>query len=183
MHGQRLDVSHFDNDEFAMDTSFRLHFETLIDSESGIIRVINYTGRGRLAPSAWGVLGDASRRHGTGMRSLVTFANDHFRDGAIIDEMQFPILGIDNTHQVGAVVWSSITGLVDQIYVSPEHRRTKMAKKVLHLASACHHTHGWGGHIHGDGRRTDLGEAFTSTMRRQHLIAPHSELSPPMDPQ
>lgn len=182
-HGKKISIQSFKDDPYENTHPYQLHYETSVDPPTGIITVSKNSARSAIAPPAWGVLGDASRKFGDGMRSLVLFHNDKFIDGTIINEMQFPTLGVDSSTQVAALIWSSKNGLIDQIYVSPEHRRYKTGKKIISFAGAVHHTFGWPGFMHGDGRRTDLGQSFANDVRRQHLVAPHSELSPPMDPQ
>lgn len=114
--------------------------------------------------------------------SLVAFADGRFADGTVIDESTFALLDVPNESQAGAFQWSRRTGLAAQLFVAPEHRRSKVAYKILFSAGAYHHARRWPGFIHADGRRTALGQRLAVDMPFKQRIAPHSELSPPMDP-
>ena len=158
-----------------------LVYDTSFDAHDHL-RVHRRNTSANNAPSSWFVMVDASRQHGEGMVSIVAFDTDHFPDGTIIDEMEFVMVDVVNERQTGALIWSRLDGLISQIYVAPEHRRSEIGRYILVAASALHHSHDWPGLIHADGRRTTLGQAFVSTYSMAHRAARHSELSPPMDP-
>lgn len=161
---------------------FNLHFETNVRPD-GVLVLTSNNARSAAGPHIWCVALDISRRFGDDTYSLVAFNDGRLPKDTIVDEMHFPTLGVDNSTQVAAVVWSTTNGLISQLYVNKEQRRNKLGKKISSLAGAYHYSRGWDGLMHSDGRRTALGEAYVGHMRRQYLIAPHSELNPPMDPE
>lgn len=133
------------------------------------------------APPMWFVLMDVAPAYGAGMVALSGFTTDHFPDGTIIDETEFVLLDVVSEEQVGAVVWSSSTGDVDQLYVDPRMRRRDVARQLTGAAGVVHQVHGWPGFVRATGRRTELGERFVRA--RTHVrYVPHTELSPSMDP-
>ena len=134
-------------------------------------------------PSMWFVRMDARAKMGDSIHAVVAFITDHFNDGVVIDEMEFVMLPVHNDDQVGAITWNRKSGEIDQIYVSPESRRHNIAQRLINAAAAVHHTHSWPGVMHANGRRTNLGERFALSWQNPLRIAPHTELSPPMDPQ
>lgn len=78
--------------------------------------------------------------------------------------------------------WWRNDAVVDQVYVSPDMRRSHLATHVIYAASAFHQLHGWPGRLHSDGRRTMLGEALVAEFRHPGRIAPLEKLLTPMDP-
>lgn len=135
------------------------------------------------APSTWFVAVDAARHFGDGRRAIVLFSSEHFASGTVIDEMEFVMLPVKNEEQIGTVIWSKSTGLITEIYVAPEHRRNDVGILALLGAAAYHHSFGWNGLLHNDGKRTLLGQQFALSIDLAQRIAPHAELSPPMDPE
>jgi hypothetical protein len=177
-HGERLDVVDPADDPW----SKRQPLQYRTEVNSGTVTIRDFAWRVPNIPDLWGVAVNVSRRFGDDMRSIVAFDSGIFSNLTVIDEMQFPTLGVDNSTQVAAVVWSARTGIVDQIYVGKDYRRTGIGKRVALLAGAYHYSRGWPGIIRGDGRRTALGQSFVQSVRRPHLIPEHTELNPPMDP-
>lgn len=57
-----------------------------------------------------------------------------------------------------------------------------VALKLLCTAGTVHHARRWPGAIRANGRRTAMGQDFVSNIPFAVRIAPHTELSPPMDP-
>jgi hypothetical protein len=57
-----------------------------------------------------------------------------------------------------------------------------VAGALLYTASAFHQAQGWPGKLHGDGRRTALGQALLGGIRHAHRASPLTETMPPMDP-
>ncbi|MEY3806410.1 MAG: hypothetical protein RIR69_1222, partial [Actinomycetota bacterium] len=53
--------------------------------------------------------------------------------------------------------------------------------RIINAAAAVHHCHGWSGFINANGKRTELGERLALSWRNPLRVAPHTELSPPMD--
>lgn len=179
--GEKLDVP----EGVGADPLARMHvlnYETRVDVNDARIVVVRHAPIAPESPSMWFVAVDVSKKMGDAMRSIVGFASDRFTDGTIIDEMQFVTLAVDNNTQVGAITWSRESGIIDQLYVSPAFRRRQVARRLLNAAAAYHHTFGWPGVLRADGRRTELGQAFARHIPRPQRVAPHTELSPPMDP-
>jgi hypothetical protein len=73
-------------------------------------------------------------------------------------------------------------GLVHQIFVAKDYRRMHLATILLYMAGAWHQANGWEGRIHGDGRRTELGEQLLATLNHPQRYAPLDQVMPPMDP-
>lgn len=113
--------------------------------------------------------------------NLVAYADDRMPQGTIITNIQFA--SMMNTHdgQVGAIRWYPDGGLIHQIYVAPERRRENIGSMLIYAAAALHVAHGWAGRLHGDGRRTDLGERFAAGIRHGQRVAALSQLQPGMD--
>lgn len=132
-------------------------------------------------PDLWFVRMDSSRQLGASMHAVVAFMTDHFRDGTIISDMEFVMLPVHNEDQIGAITWSRETGEVDELYVSPHLRRHNIARRLINAAAAVHQCHGWNGSINANGKRTELGQRLVMSWHNPLRIAPHTELSPPMD--
>lgn len=52
---------------------------------------------------------------------------------------------------------------------------------MLYVADAFHQANGWSGKIHGDGRRTALGQMLTAGLRHPNRAKQLTEEMPPMD--
>jgi len=181
LDGQRYDVmSDVDTDPLAQE--YETVWQTTIDA-AGHLCISGSETVAPDAPSTWFVAVDAARHFGDGRRAIVVFSSDHFASGTVIDEMEFVMLPVKNEDQIGTVIWSKSTGLITEIYVAPEHRRTDVGILALLGAAAYHHSFGWNGLLHNDGKRTLLGQQFALGIDFAHRIAPHAELSPPMDPE
>ena len=113
--------------------------------------------------------------------TLVAYADNRQPAGTIITNMQFA--SMMNTHdgQVGAIRWYHEGGRIHQVYVSPERRRENIGSMLIYAAAGFHQANAWPGRLHGDGRRTDLGERFVASLRHGQRIAPLSEPQPEMD--
>lgn len=114
--------------------------------------------------------------------NLVAFPTDHLPAGTVVDRYRFATMGVHNDQQAGAVRWYPGTGAVHQIFVAEPWRRKGTATRLLYTASAFHHANGWPGRLHGDGRRTELGERLVASLHHPHRVAPLTEQMPPMDP-
>jgi GNAT superfamily N-acetyltransferase len=114
--------------------------------------------------------------------NLVAFASDDFEPGAIVSKYAFATAGVHNDRQAGAVRWYPSSAIVHQIFVSPDWRRRSVGTVLLYTADAFHQANGWQGHLHSDGRRTDLGQQFIAGVRHPQRFAPLTETMPPMDP-
>jgi hypothetical protein len=101
--------------------------------------------------------------------------------GTVISAQRFPVLGVPNDAQVAAIRWYPHDGLIHQVYVRQDARRKSLGTLMIYAASALHQSHGWPGVIHGDGRRTDLGDKFVAGLRHPQRYQPLTETQPPMD--
>jgi hypothetical protein len=119
--------------------------------------------------------------------NLVAYSTDALRPesampaGTVVSTNRFPTLGVPNDTQVAAIRWYPANGLIHQVYVNPSARRQSLGTVMIYTASAVHQAHGWTGSLHGDGRRTEIGEQFVAGLRHPQRIAPLSEVQPPMD--
>jgi GNAT superfamily N-acetyltransferase len=151
------------------------------ESDRGILRVALEPWVAPSAPACWFVLVPEPRASPPAV-NLVAYADDRFPAGTVISNATFASARVPNDEQVAAVRWYPGTGLVHQIYVAPASRRNQVGTALLYTASAVHQAHGWQGHLHSDGRRTDIGQRFTAGLRHPGRIAPHTEVMPSMDP-
>ena len=114
--------------------------------------------------------------------NLVAFGGDRFPPGTIVSRYAFATAGVPNGEQAGAVRWYPSGGLVHQIFVAPEWRRRFVASTLLYTADAFHQANGWEGKLHGDGRRTALGQMFMAGLRHPNRAKQLTEEMPSMDP-
>ncbi|TWH71991.1 Acetyltransferase (GNAT) family protein [Modestobacter roseus] len=91
--------------------------------------------------------------------TLVAFSDDRFADGEVLDADQARQAGVSGEQQVAAVRWWTGSGLVHQVYVGPAFRRRGVAGKLVQAAAGAQAARGLP-LVHGDGRRTDLGEQW-----------------------
>jgi GNAT superfamily N-acetyltransferase len=111
------------------------------------------------APHLWCVLRATDPGAPGGDVDLVAFSTDHLADGALVGAAALERLDVGWANQVGAVRWSAATGVVGQVFVAPEHRRLRVAAKLLMVAAGVRVAHGWPS-LRSDGRLTDLGDAW-----------------------
>jgi GNAT superfamily N-acetyltransferase len=149
-------------------------------AERGLLTVHVPEHRAPGAPPLWFVQVDepGARPAAT---NLVAFPTDDLPPGTVVSRYTFATMGVRNDQQAGALRWYR-DGLVHQIYVAPDWRRRLVGTSMLHVAGAWHQANGWSGHIHGDGRRTVLGEQFLVATQQPNRFAPLRETMPPMDP-
>lgn len=115
--------------------------------------------------------------------NLVAFGGDRFAPGTIVSRYTFATAGVPNGEQAGAVRWYPRDGLVHQIFVAPSWRRRFVASMLLYTADAFHQAQEWPGRLHGDGRRTALGQLFAAGLRHPNRARALTEEMPPMDPE
>ncbi|MDH6181534.1 GNAT superfamily N-acetyltransferase [Microbacteriaceae bacterium SG_E_30_P1] len=132
-------------------------------------------------PPLWFVWVDEPRAS-PAATNLVAFSHERFVPGTIVSHFTFATAGVSNDDQVGAVRWYPDGGLVHQIFVKPEWRRWFVASALLFAADAFHQAKGWSGALHGDGRRTDLGQLFAAALRYPQRITALTDQMPSMDP-
>lgn len=120
--------------------------------------------------------------------NLVAYSVDALRAdlgvpaGTVVGANRFPLLGVPNDAQLAAIRWYPRDGLIHQVFVRPDHRRRSLGTVMIYAASAFHQAHAWPGRLHGDGRRTELGDKFVAGLRHPQRYAPLTDLQPPMDP-
>jgi GNAT superfamily N-acetyltransferase len=95
--------------------------------------------------------------------TLVAFSDARYPDGRLLGPDDARAAGITADGQVGAVRWWPASGLVHQIYVAPTHRRRGVANKLVRAAFGLQASRGLAP-LHGDGRRTDLGERWRQAL-------------------
>ena len=113
--------------------------------------------------------------------NLVAFGGDRFPAGTVVSHYTFATAGVPNGEQAGAVRWYPGGGQVHQVFVAPEWRRRNVASTLLYTADAFHQANGWTGKIHGDGRRTALGQMLLAGLMHPNRARQLTEEMPPMD--
>jgi GNAT superfamily N-acetyltransferase len=115
--------------------------------------------------------------------TLVAFSDARFADGTLLDGDQAREAGISASSQVAAVRWWTGTGLVHQVYVQPAVRRRGVGRCLVQAAFGLQAARGLPP-VHGDGRRTDLGEEWRRALPREIAgrMAPWSQRLAPMTP-
>ncbi|WP_133378993.1 GNAT family N-acetyltransferase [Klenkia marina] len=111
------------------------------------------------APHLWCVLRAAGPQAPGGDVDLVAFSTAHLDDGTLVGAATLEQLDVGWANQVGAVRWSAGTGVVGQVFVAPEHRRLRVAAKLLMVAAGVRVAQGWAS-LRSDGRLTDLGDTW-----------------------
>ncbi len=133
-------------------------------------------------PPLWFVSVPGRSSESVPIHNLVAFETSHVPPNTIIDDPEFLFLKVSNKEQVAAIQWGRDTGIVHQLYVQKDRRRSDVGTHLIYLASAYHQTHGWPGRLHSDGKRTVLGQEFAISLLHGQRIDRLSELAPPMDP-
>jgi GNAT superfamily N-acetyltransferase len=115
--------------------------------------------------------------------TLVAFSDDRYADGVLLGADQARAAGIDGGRQVAAVRWWTASGLVHQVYVGPAFRRRGVAGKLVLAAFGVQAARGLPP-VHGDGRRTELGEQWREGLPAAVAarMAPWREKVRPMTP-
>jgi GNAT superfamily N-acetyltransferase len=132
------------------------------------------------SPHLWFVLGPA----GTGDDvDLVAFSTTALADGRVVGTDDLAAAGVTWADQVAAVRWSPSSGLVSQVYVAPRARRRRVGTRVVVTADAVRVALGWAPLV-GDGRMTDLGDAWLSAQSGvwRARVPAGGERPPPMTP-
>ncbi len=134
------------------------------------------------APLLWGVVAPADGGREDEV-DLVAFSTTHAPDGALLDRRVFARTGLSWSNQVGALRWSTTTGILRQIYVSPAHRRRRVGSKLVAMAVGIRITMDWA-ELRSDGRLTDLGDAWASAAPEwtRRYGSPRTAHLPPMTP-
>jgi hypothetical protein len=115
--------------------------------------------------------------------TLVAFSDVRFPGGTVLDAEQARRAGVDGARQVGALRWWTHTGLVHQIYVAAERRRRGVGGTLARAAFGIQAVRGLPP-LHGDGRRTELGERWRDGLAPaiSARMAPLAVVLPPMTP-
>jgi GNAT superfamily N-acetyltransferase len=93
----------------------------------------------------------------------VAFPDPRYADGRLLAPPEGRAAGIGADGQVAALRWWPGSGLVHQVYVGPDHRRRGVAHKLVRAAFGLQAARGLPP-LHGDGRRTDLGERWRKAL-------------------
>jgi GNAT superfamily N-acetyltransferase len=112
--------------------------------------------------------------------NLVGFASADFPDGTFVDDVAATSAGITAADQVAALRWFPGSGQVHQIFVSPQWRRRRVAVKMHMAAELVRAARGWPA-IRGGEIRTELGEAYISSLGVSPRITPQVASAPAMD--
>ncbi len=150
------------------------------DAAKGLVRVDIGPRLLPAAPPLWFVHVDEPQSEPPATH-LVAFGTETFPAGTIIDRYTFATAGVPNGDQAGAVRWYPRDGLVHQVFVAPQWRRRFVASTLLYTADAFHQANGWPGKLHGDGRRTALGQLLLAGLRHPNRAKQLTEEMPPMD--
>ncbi len=115
--------------------------------------------------------------------TLLAFSDTRHAHGAVLTAAEAEAAGVRGDQQVAAVRWWTGSGLVHQLYVAPQHRRKGVATALVTAAFGVQAAHGRP-LLHGDGRRTDDGEAWRAGLPagQQHWFEPWSQRLPAMTP-
>jgi GNAT superfamily N-acetyltransferase len=136
------------------------------------------------APLLWYVeLAEPGTAEQPAATTLVAFSDLRFPGGTVLDAERARGAGVAGTRQVGALRWWPGTGLVHQLYVAAEHRRRGIGATLVRVGFGLQAVRGLPP-LHGDGRRTELGEEWRRALPDavSARMAPLSELMPPMTP-
>jgi len=120
---------------------------------------------------------------GPAANTLVAFSDPRYAEGTVLDAREAAAAGVSGAQQVAAIRWWPESGLVHQLYVVPAQRRRGLGRKIATAAFGVQLGHGLPD-LHGDGRRTELGEAWRASLPdgMAARMAPWSQVLPPMTP-
>lgn len=115
--------------------------------------------------------------------TLLAFSDARFPEGTVLTADQARAAGVASGHQVAALRWWTGSGLAHQVYVAPRHRRRGLALKLSMAAYGIQRVRGLPP-LHGDGRRTDDGEAWAGGLPAWAAwrLAPRTHALPSMTP-
>ncbi|WP_029431303.1 hypothetical protein [Blastococcus sp. URHD0036] len=116
-------------------------------------------------------------------RTLVAFSDSRYAEGTVLIAAEARAAGVDGGRQVAAVRWWPDTGLGHQIYVAPAARRRGLALKLATAAAGLQVVRGLPP-MHGDGRRTNDGEAWLGRLPdwAAERFAGRTDVMPSMTP-
>ena len=115
--------------------------------------------------------------------TLVAFSDARFPEGTVLTADEARAAGVSSGQQAAALRWWTGSGLAHQIYVAPRHRRRGLALKLSMAAYGVQRVRGLP-RLHGDGRRTDDGEAWAGGLPAWAAwrLAPRTHALPSMTP-
>jgi GNAT superfamily N-acetyltransferase len=115
--------------------------------------------------------------------TLVAFSDARYPEGSVLTAAEAQAAGVSGDDQVAALRWWPGTGLVHQVYVQPAVRRRGVAGKLAQAAGGIQVARGLPD-LHGDGRRTDLGERWREGLPGYVAtrLARHTHRLPAMTP-
>ena len=116
-------------------------------------------------------------------RTVVAFSDSRYAEGTVLTGAGARAAGVDGSRQVAALRWWPQTGLAHQIYVAPAARRRGLALKLATAASGLQVVRGLPP-MHGDGRRTEDGEAWLGRLPgwAAERFAQRTDVMPSMTP-
>lgn len=88
------------------------------------------------------------------------------------------LLTASDTDPIGWARWFPLTGLIDDIWVDPEHRRRGIATALLYAADTLSVARDWR-RLWADGQRTDLGDQLREGGQWRARAADRTHLAPP----
>ena len=115
--------------------------------------------------------------------TLVAFSDDRYPEGTVLTADEARAAGASSDQQVAALRWWTGSGLAHQVYVAPRHRRRGLALKLAMAGYGIQRVRDLP-RLHGDGRRTDDGEAWAGALPpwASWRVAPCSHALPSMTP-
>ncbi len=112
---------------------------------------------------------------------LIAFTTPDVASGTVIGAAAFAALAVASEEQLGAIRWSPVTAVIEQVYVLPERRRRRLGTLLVYAASAVHQARGWPGALHADGRRTVLGDRLAAELPHPQRVSDLTHRAAPMD--
>jgi len=132
------------------------------------------------APSMWYLL---VREYGEypPKQTLIGFANDMYADGTVIEQQEFLKTGVELSSRAAAIRWGMGDPKIEQIYVAEQHRRKRVATKLINVADIVNVAGNWGGFIYGGDQVTELGSQLASSWTNSIRLIETKVKLPPMD--
>jgi hypothetical protein len=153
---------------------------TMSETDQGLIRVSYDNFALAKDLNVWFVFVDEPKSN-PAAANLVLFVGDQKPMGTFVSRYAFATMGVANDEQIGAIRWYRDSGMIHQIYIAPKYRQLQLATYLLYSTSAFHHAKGWSGIIHGDGRRTKLGNILAAASAYPNRYRALELQMPPMD--
>ena len=133
------------------------------------------------APALWYILLREYHRP-TPTQSLLAFATGDHPDGTVVEAAEYTgKMPPTMREQVAAIRWGFGDPKLEQLYVSPDWRRRRIAIKLIHIADLTNVAGGWGGFIYGGDQTTDMGAELASAWTNSSRLRERTVRLPPMD--